>query len=190
MNASLKAFGLIAAPLACGMALFAVSAPPQRPGVYVKSRQGVYPISGYAEQPARMFAAVSGKEQTAPGTARGWVQFFIVGDEAKSSGGCAANPQLFFVRIVDGESPDYRPISTEVRRLDSRVCHVSSAELVHWGDASDPVVEYYYEAKAGTSKPVEVLVALMTDAPDGSRRIYPVLNYPPAGPRLILRAFQ
>jgi hypothetical protein len=188
MMASLKAFGLIAVPLACGIVLFAVTAPAQRPGVYVKSRQGVYPISGYVEQPATMFASIAGKEQSAPGTARGGVQFFVVTDASQPSTACTS-ARLFFVRIVEGESPDYRPIATDVRRLDPRVCHVSSGELSHWGDAPDPVVTYYYAAKAETSKPVKVLVALTLDNPDGSRQIYPVLNYPPSGPRLALQAF-
>ena len=189
MTATLKALVLVAAPIACGALFFAVEAPPQRPGVYVKSRQGVYPISGYAERSAALFDAVSGKEQSAPGTARGWVQFFIVGDGSRPESACPG-ARLFFVRIVDGESPESRPIATEVRRLDPRVCHVASSELSHWGDAPDPVVQYYYAAKTGPARAVRVLVAMTVDNPDGSRQIYPVLNYPPSGPRLSLPAFQ
>jgi hypothetical protein len=188
--ATVKALLLIGGPLACGLVLFALEAPAQHPGVYLKTRQGVYPIAGYTEQSATMFAGVSEKVQTAPGSARGWVQFFVVADDdAKSSAGCAA-ARMFFVRLIEGEPAEYRPISTEARRLDSRVCHVSSPELKHWGDAPDPVVKYYYDAKPSSARPLTVLVALMFDNQDGSRQIYPVLNYPPSGPRLVLAPFQ
>src|SRR4051812_3347240 len=167
MTATLKALVLIGGPLVCGAALFAFSAPPQQPGVYVRTRQGVYPVSGYAEQSVRMFDAVSDKVQTAPGGARGWVQFFVVGDATEPAARCGDHVELFFVRIVDGEPAAYRPVATDVRRLDRRVCHVSSAELAHWGDAPDPIVKYYEEAKTGTSKPVDVLVALVVNNSDG-----------------------
>lgn len=190
MNASLKAFALIALPLVCGAVLFAVVAPGERPGVYVGTRQGIYPIAGYSKSSQNLFADVADNIQTAPASARGLVTFFVVGDEPNAAVRRAASAKLFFVRVIEGEAPQFRPMSTRVEWLDAHVFHVVSDEMAHWGDAPDPVVKYYFEAKATTAKPIKVLVALTMDDQDGSQRIYPVLNYPASGPPLVLPAYR
>jgi hypothetical protein len=183
---SLKALGLIAGPLICGAVLYVLEVPPRHPGVYVETLTGIYPMSGYTEQPATLFASASAKAETPPAGGRGPVTFFIVGDDVDALAGRARSARLFLVRTVDGEVPGYRPVAAEVRRIDAHVYGVSSDELTNWGIQGNLMDRYYLEARPSSSKPINVLVALTMDKADGSREIYPVLNYPPNGPRLDL----
>jgi len=170
-----KAFVLIALPLFCGAVLFWIEAPPQSPGVYVETRQGIQAVSAYRENVELTISGASKHPQVPGETVE---SLFIVGRDASEAAASAASVEVQFV-LVDPENPDASPryvsARVAVRRITPSVYQITSQRLDGWG-AEGVAAEYFPDATH--SEPLlrpDMSVSLaMRDSLTGDRHIYSV----------------
>jgi hypothetical protein len=172
------ALAIIVGPLLCGAIFFVTRGPVQKPGAYVETADGVYPLP-------TCLAGTSPDVSAAAAVALGEVRaFFLVLPDRAPARASADGAQLS-LRVVNHAEPqiDYgrAPLPTTIRRMNANVYRVSSDQTLRW-DPRGPTDAIYRRALArmpGNRATTEVLLVLEVPQPHAGSCLYAMTLGPP-----------